>query len=73
MRSFFKNIFEKVKDYDILLVAYEKEKENTLKSILNKIKDTRKNMKIAVLVVPVLSRPSTILIKQFSQVFRVDL
>ncbi len=46
----FQNIFEKVQDYDILLVAYEEEKENTLKSVLSKFK--KLNMKIAVIVGP---------------------
>ena len=48
----FQNIFEKVKDYDILLVAYEEEKENTLKSILNKLKSEIKDLKIAVIIGP---------------------
>lgn len=47
----FKNIFEKVKDYDILLVAYEEEKKNTLKNILSKLKN-KENLKIAVIIGP---------------------
>lgn len=47
----FQNIFEKLKDYDILLVAYEKEKENTLKSLITKLKN-KENLKIAVLIGP---------------------
>ena len=47
----FKNIFEKVQDYDILLVAYEDEKETTLKKVLNKFK-YKQNLKIAVLIGP---------------------
>ena len=47
----FKNIFEKVKDYDILLVAYEEEKDNTLKKILKDYKD-KSNLKIAVVIGP---------------------
>lgn len=47
----FQNIFEKLKDYDILLVAYENEKENTLKSVITKLKN-RENLKIAVLIGP---------------------
>lgn len=47
----FQNIFEKIKDYDILLVAYEEEKENTLKSILSKFKD-KKEIKVAVIIGP---------------------
>lgn len=47
----FQNIFEKLKDYDILLVAYENEKENTLKSVITKLKN-KENLKIAVLIGP---------------------
>lgn len=47
----FQNIFEKVKDYDILLVAYENEKENTLKSAINKL-NNKENIKIAVIIGP---------------------
>ena len=47
----FENIFEKVKDYDILIVAYEEEKEKTLRSVLNKYKD-KQNLKIAVIIGP---------------------
>lgn len=45
----FKNIFEKLKEYDIVLVAYEKEKNTTLKSVITK---TDKYKKIAVLIGP---------------------
>lgn len=47
----FQNIFEKVKDYDILLVAYEEEKETTLKKVLNTFKD-KQNFKIAIIIGP---------------------
>lgn len=47
----FQNIFEKVEDYDILLLAYEEEKERTLKSVLDKLKD-RRNIRIAVIIGP---------------------
>lgn len=47
----FKNIFENVNDYDILLVAYEEEKDNTLKKILKDYKD-KSNLKIAVVIGP---------------------
>lgn len=47
----FQNIFEKVKDYDILLVAYENEKENTLKRAINKL-NNKENIKIAVIIGP---------------------
>lgn len=46
-----KNIFEKTEDYDIVLVAYENEANNTLKSVLNTL-ENRKNIKIAVLIGP---------------------
>lgn len=45
----FKNIFEKLKEYDIVLVAYEKEKNTTLKSVITKLD---KSKKIAVLIGP---------------------
>lgn len=47
----FKNIFEKVTDYDIVIVAYENETENSLKNILKQLKYTE-NIKIAVLIGP---------------------
>jgi len=47
----FENIFEKVEDYDILLVAYEEEKENALKNVLSKV-GYKENIKIAVIIGP---------------------
>ena len=47
----FQNIFEKVQDYDILLVAYEEEKENTLKKVLSKFKE-KESLRIAVIIGP---------------------
>ena len=47
----FQNIFEKVQDYDILLVAYEEEKENILKKVLGKFKE-KNGLKIAVIIGP---------------------
>lgn len=47
----FQNIFEKISDYDILLVAYEEEAQRNLKSILKSLKN-KENMKIAVLIGP---------------------
>lgn len=47
----FQNIFEKVKDYDIVLVAYENENEKTLKSILKDL-NNKENVKVAVLIGP---------------------
>lgn len=47
----FKDIFDVLKDYDTFLVAYEKEKENTLKKELIKLKEVT-SPKIAVLIGP---------------------
>lgn len=47
----FKDIFNVLKDYDAFLVAYEKEKENTLKKELIKLKEVT-SPKIAVLIGP---------------------
>lgn len=47
----FEKIFEKVEDYDILLVAYEEEKENTLKKVLSADKG-KQNIKVAVIIGP---------------------
>lgn len=47
----FQNIFEKIEDYDILLVAYEEEIERNLKSVLKSLKNN-KNLKVAVLIGP---------------------
>lgn len=47
----FQNIFEKITDYDILLVAYEEEIERNLKSVLKSFKNN-KNLKVAVLIGP---------------------
>ena len=47
----FQNIFEKVEDYDILLVAYEEEKENTVKKVLSQLKE-KKSLKVAVIIGP---------------------
>lgn len=50
------NICNLCHEYDIVLVAYENEKENTLKQEINKLKETKKilneNIKIAVLIGP---------------------
>lgn len=47
----FKNIFENIEEYDILLVAYEEENKNKLKNILSVFKD-KQNLKIAVIIGP---------------------
>ena len=46
-----KNIFTNLKDYDIILVAYENEKIKTLKSVLKSM-ETKANLKIAILIGP---------------------
>jgi len=47
----FQKIFENITDYDILLVAYEEEKENTLKKVLSKFKE-KESLRIAVIIGP---------------------
>ena len=44
-------VFQTIQNYDIVLVAYEGEKENTLKQELKKL-DTKRNLKVAVIVGP---------------------
>lgn len=48
----FKNIFEIIKEYDIVLIAYENEKNNTLKNILRETKKEKRPLKVAVLIGP---------------------
>ena len=50
--SNFKEIANQCKEYDIILLAYEKENENTLKSEIHKLKDIHKNLRIAVIIGP---------------------
>ena len=51
-----KEISEKIKDYDVVLVAYEEEKENTLKNELKLLKkdnkENNKKIKIAIVIGP---------------------
>lgn len=47
-----KKICHLVQEYDIILLAYEEEKENTLKNELLQIKGTRKDFRIAVVIGP---------------------
>ena len=47
-----KEISEKIKDYDVVLVAYEEEKENTLKNELELLKKDNDNIKIAIVIGP---------------------
>lgn len=45
------NIYEKAKNYDIVLVAYENEKQSDIKSVLQQFK-RKENLKIAVVIGP---------------------
>ena len=45
-------ICKNIKDYDLLLIAYEKEKENFLKAELKKLTNIKDNIKIGVVIGP---------------------
>ena len=47
-----KTLCSKIKEYDIVLVAYENEIENYIKNELQKLKSTKENYKIAVVIGP---------------------
>ena len=47
-----KNICNQIKDYDIVLIAYELEEDNYIKNELLKIKKNNSNYKIAVVIGP---------------------
>lgn len=47
-----KNICPLLPEYDVVLLAYEEEQENTLKNEITKIKNTKENLKIAVIIGP---------------------
>lgn len=47
-----KDICNLIKDYDAMIVAYENEKENTLKQELTKLKNKQKNLKIGIVIGP---------------------
>lgn len=48
-----KNVYENLKEYDIVLIAYEEEQENSLKEEIQKYKEKKeKNNKIAILIGP---------------------
>ena len=47
-----KQLEKQVNDFDLFLVAYEMEKENYIKNELQKLKSTKENYKIAVLIGP---------------------
>ena len=44
----FKNIFQNLREYDIVLVAYEKETENSLRNVLKSIKNIVLNVAIVI-------------------------
>ena len=44
----FKNVFQKLQEYDIVLVAYEKEVENSLKKVLKKVKNNVSNLAVVI-------------------------
>lgn len=46
-----KNIYEKIENYDIVLVAYENEENNSIKEVLSKF-TRNQNMKVAVIIGP---------------------
>lgn len=48
----FKDIFENIKEYDIVLVAYENEQNNKLKPILQQLKKEKKSKKVAIIIGP---------------------
>ncbi len=48
---FIKNIYEKVQNYDIVLVSYENECENSIKQVLKKV-NKNDNLKIAIIIGP---------------------
>lgn len=48
-----KNLYENLKEYDIVLVAYEEEQENSIKQEVQRYKEqTEKNNKIAIIIGP---------------------
>lgn len=47
-----KNICNTISEYDIVLLAYENEKTNTLKNELTKLKSLNKNLKIGIIIGP---------------------
>ena len=47
-----KQLEEQIKEFDLFLVAYEMEKENYIKNELQRLKSTKENYKIAVLIGP---------------------
>lgn len=48
----FKNLFQNLSKYDIVIIAYEKEKTHTLKSVLQSLGKNKNELKIAVVIGP---------------------
>lgn len=47
-----KTLCENIKDYDLVLLAYENEEERSFKEELQKIKNTKEKLKIAIIIGP---------------------
>ena len=47
-----KKLCEEINNFDLVLLAYENEKEHFLKEELQKIKNTKDNLKIAIIIGP---------------------
>ena len=47
-----KKLCEDINNFDLILLAYENEKENSFKEELQKIKNTKDNLKIAIIIGP---------------------
>lgn len=47
-----KKMCEEINNFDLVLLAYENEKEHSFKEELHKIKNTKDNLKIAIIIGP---------------------
>lgn len=47
-----KTLCENIKNYDLVLLAYENEEEHTFKEELQKIRNTKEKLKIAIIIGP---------------------
>lgn len=47
-----KKLCEEINNFDLVLLAYENEKEHSFKEELQKIKNTKDNLKIAIIIGP---------------------
>lgn len=70
-----KNVCNEIKNYDIVLLAYELEENNYIKNELLKIKNTKENYKIAVIIGPEggLSEKEVEMIQENNNVITVSL